>query len=53
MTIRDLLELNDVNEFSLDTEIKILGADVNYYKFTKQNGKEIVILDECPIDEEE
>lgn len=53
MTIRELVEMAEMQGYSLDTDISIMGADVQYTKFTRESGYEVVILDECPLDEEE
>lgn len=52
MTIKMLVELAKGKGYSMDTEIKIMGADVSHHKFMKEDdGTEIVILDEQPIEE--
>lgn len=53
MTIKMLVELAKGKGYSMDTEIKIMGTDVSHHKFMKEDdGTEIVILDEQPIEEQ-
>lgn len=47
MRIRELLELAEIEGFSLETEISIMGAEIHYVKFfIDENGNEKVLLDE-------
>ena len=53
MTIGELVQMAKEEGYSMDTDISIMGADVQYTKFTREYGHEVVILDDCPIDDEE
>lgn len=53
MTIRELIQMAEAHGYSLDTNISIIDTEVQHIKFTRESGYEVVILDECPLDEEE